>query len=132
MKMENGIKDFTDLDVWKMARQLRSEICKASKTFAKDQTYALVSQMERPAISVTADIAEGYERYSFQANIQSCGQRRAWVYEFRNPCKPALDSGYFSRKVFEDLHALCISAIKPLNGCIRATMTRQQNAKKSS
>jgi four helix bundle protein len=132
MKMENGVKDFTDLDVWKMAGQLRSEICKASKTFPKDETYALISQMRRPAISGTANIAEGYGRYSFQENIQFCRQSRASAYELRDHCTAALDSGYISKKVFDDLNALSISVIKLLNGYIRATITRQQNARKST
>jgi 23S rRNA-intervening sequence protein len=58
--MENGIKDFTDLDAWKMARKLRSEIYSVCKTLPKDESYALASQMKRAAISVTANIAEGY------------------------------------------------------------------------
>ena len=33
--MENGIKDFNELDAWEMARQLRSEIYKASKTLSR-------------------------------------------------------------------------------------------------
>jgi len=130
--MGNGVKDFTDLDLWKMARQLRSEIYKASKTFPKDETYALISQMRRPAISVTAKIAEGYGRYSFQENAQFCRQSRASAYELCDHCTAALDSGFLSKKVFDDLNALSISVIKFLNGCIRATMTRQQNAKKST
>jgi len=132
MKMENGLKDFTDLDAWKMARQLRSEIYKASKTFLKDETYALISQMGRPAISVTADVAEGYGRYSFPQNIQFCRHSRASAYKLRDCCTEALDSGYFSKKVFDNLDALSISAIKRLNGYISATKTRQQDAKKST
>jgi four helix bundle protein len=82
MKMENGVKDFNDLDLWKMASQLRCEIYKASKILPKDETYALISQMGRPAISVTSDIAEGYGRYCFQENIQFCRQSRASAYGF--------------------------------------------------
>jgi four helix bundle protein len=132
MKMKNGVKNFAELDAWKMARQLRSEIYKASKTFPRDETYALISQMRRPAISVTANFAEGYLRYSVQENIQVCRQSRASAYELRDHCTAALDSGYISKKVFDELNALSISVIKLLNGYTRATMTRQQNAKKST
>ncbi|HEU0368200.1 MAG TPA: four helix bundle protein [Candidatus Acidoferrum sp.] len=130
--MKNGVKDFTQLDAWKMARQLRSEIYKASKIFPRDETYALISQMRRSAISVTANFAEGYLRYSVQENIQFCRQCRASAYELRDHCTAALDSGYISKKVFDELNALGISVIKLLNGYIRATMTGQQNAKKST
>ena len=129
MKMENAVNDFAGLDVWKIARRLRSEICKASQTLPKDET---ISQMRRSAISVTANFAEGYLRYSVQENIQFCRQCRASAYELRDYCTAALDSGYISKKVFDELNALSIPVIKLLNGYIRATMTGQQNAKKST
>ena len=72
--MENGVQGFIDLDVWKTARQLRAEIYKTSKTFRKNETYAL--------IYVTADVGEGYGRYSFQENLRFCLQSRASAYGF--------------------------------------------------
>ena len=127
--MENGIKDFTDLDAWKMARKLRLEIYSVCKTLPKDESYALASQMKRAAISVTANIAEGYGRYSFQENIQFCRQSRASAYELRDHCTTALDAGYISEKAFEDLNSLSLSVIKLLNGYIRATRSRKEKLK---
>lgn len=49
------IKTFEDLDVWKLARELRKEIYKVTKTYPKDETYRLVDQMKRAAISSTAN-----------------------------------------------------------------------------
>jgi four helix bundle protein len=108
MKMENAklappraisaIKDFTDLETWKFARRLRVEIYKVCKALPKDETYALASQMKRAAVSVTANIAEGYGRYSFQENIQFCRQSRASVYELRDHCTTALDAGISTKK----------------------------------
>jgi len=119
-------------DVWKMARQLRSEIYKAGKTFPRDETCAPISHMRCPAISVTGNIAEGYGRYYFQENMQLGRQSRASAYELRDRCTGALDSGYISKNVLGELSALSISEIKLLNGYIRATMTGQQKAKKST
>lgn len=127
--MENGIRDFTDLDAWKIARKLRSEIYGVCKTLPKDESYALGSQMKRAAISVTAKIAEGYGRYSFQENIQFCWQSRASAYELRDHCTTALDAGYISGKAFEDLNGLSLSVIKLLNGYIRATKSRKEKLK---
>lgn len=127
--MENGIRDFTDLDAWKIARKLRSGIYSVCKTLPKDESYALASQMKRAAISVTANIAEGYGRYSFQENIQFCRQSRASAYELRDHCTTALDAGYISEKAFEDLNSLSLSVIKLLNGYIRATRSRKEKLK---
>lgn len=127
--MENGIRDFTDLDAWKIARKLRSEIYSVCKTFPKNESYALAPQMRRAAISVTANIAEGYGRYSFQENIQFCRHSRASAYELRDHCTTALDAGYISEKAFEDLNNLSLSVIKLLNGYIRATRSRKEKLK---
>jgi four helix bundle protein len=127
--MENGIRDFTDLDAWKMARKLRSAIYSVCKTLPKDESYALASQMRRAAISVTANIAEGYGRYSFQENIQFCRQSRGSAYELRDHCTTALDAGYISEKAFEGLNNLSLSVIKLLNGYIRATRSRKEKLK---
>jgi four helix bundle protein len=130
--MENGVKDFTDLDAWKMARRLRSEIYRACKLFPKDETYGLASQMRRAAISVTANIAEGYGRYSFQENIQFCRQSRASVYELRDHFTTALDAGYISEGAFAEFNALSLSVIKLMNGYIRATKARKAQGRQGT
>lgn len=102
------------------------KIYSVCKTLPKDESYALASQMRRAAISVTANIAEGYGRYSFQENIQFCRQSRASAYELRDHCTTALDAGYISDKAFEELNSLSLSVIKLLNGYIRATRSRKE------
>lgn len=57
------IRDFTDLETWKFARNLRSELYRIVKTFPHDESYGLVAQIKRAAVSVTANLAEGYGRY---------------------------------------------------------------------
>lgn len=49
------IKTFEDLDVWKLARDLRKEIYKVTKTYPKGETYRLVDQLRRAGISSTAN-----------------------------------------------------------------------------
>jgi len=137
--MENGktnppgtvsaIKDFKDLETWKFARRSRFEVYKVCKTLPKDETYALASQMKRAVVSVTANIAEGYGRYSFQENIQFCRQSRASVYELRDHCTTALDAGYLKKELYEELDGLAMSVIKLLNGYIRATQNRKSDSR---
>ncbi len=102
VKMENGgpaavtmpakkIKDFTDLETWKLARLLRGRIYRFSKNFPEHERYGLLSQMRRAAVSVTANLAEGYGRFSYQENPQFCRQSRGSVYELRDHLITALD-----------------------------------------
>lgn len=129
--MENGtpsapapaskISDFTELETWKFARVLRRKIYQATNTFPGDEKYALTGRMRRAAISATANIAEGYGRYSYQENVQFCRQARGSLYELRDHLTTALDAGYLSKETFAELDATAVSAIRPINGYIRAT-----------
>ncbi len=53
---------FEDLFVWQKAHQLVLHVYKATKEFPKDELYGLVSQVRRSAVSVPANIAEGYRK----------------------------------------------------------------------
>ena len=55
-------KSFKDLIVWQKAYRLVLEIYKITKTFPKSETYGLVQQIRRAAISMPSNIAEGYGR----------------------------------------------------------------------
>jgi four helix bundle protein len=87
--------------------------------------FALTSQLRRAAVSVTANLAEGYGRFSYQENIQFCRQSRASVYELRDHLTTALDAGYITHQEYKqhDLHA--VEVVKLLNGYIRSTRQRK-------
>ncbi|MCR8556823.1 four helix bundle protein [Mucilaginibacter sp. BJC16-A38] len=50
---------FEDLQVWQKAMDLGEEINQLTKTFPKEETYILTSQIKRAADSVILNIAEG-------------------------------------------------------------------------
>ena len=51
---------FCELKVWQKAHKLVLGIYKLSKSFPEEEKYGLVSQMRRSAVSINANIAEGY------------------------------------------------------------------------
>jgi four helix bundle protein len=57
-------KTFEDLVVWQKAHQLVIQIYRLSKAFPKDELFGLTSQIRRAAVSVPANIAEGFKRVS--------------------------------------------------------------------
>lgn len=57
-------KRFTDLRVWKNARQLSLAIYKLTAVFPREERYGLASQMRRASVSIAANIAEGFGRWS--------------------------------------------------------------------
>jgi four helix bundle protein len=60
--MEDKITTFKDLRVWQKGIELVKEIYSTTKAFPRDEQYGLSSQMRRAAISIPANIAEGFRR----------------------------------------------------------------------
>lgn len=60
--MNQKVRCFEDLLVWQKAHQLVLGVYKVTKKFPKDELYGLVSQIRRSAVSVPANIAEGYRK----------------------------------------------------------------------
>jgi len=55
-------KMFEDLLVWQKAHQFVLDIYRLTRTFPKDETYGLVSQLRRASVSIPANIAEGFRK----------------------------------------------------------------------
>jgi len=53
-------KEFQDLIVWQKAHQFVLKVYKLSKNFPKDEVYGLTAQFRRSAISIPANICEGF------------------------------------------------------------------------
>ena len=55
---------FQELIVWQKAHSFVLQIYKYTKPFPKEEVYVLTSQFKRAAISIAANIAEGYKKKS--------------------------------------------------------------------
>ncbi len=53
-------KNFRDLKVWQLGMRLAEDVYRLSQQFPKHETYGLGSQIQRAAVSVPANIAEGH------------------------------------------------------------------------
>ena len=64
------IKDFTDLNTWKISHDLVLSIYKLSERFPKSEKFWLTSQIQRASVSITSNIAEGFGRQSYKEKVQ--------------------------------------------------------------
>jgi four helix bundle protein len=55
-------KSFEDLVVWRKAHEFVLGVYGLTKTFPKEETYRLTSQLRRAAVSIAANIAEGFRK----------------------------------------------------------------------
>jgi four helix bundle protein len=119
------IRDFTDLKVWQRGRELRQQVYKLARKFPAEERFGLASQAQRAAVSITANIAEGFGRYSYQENIQFCRTARGSAFEVRDHLITARDQDYISSSEHQEVGTLAQRVIQTLNGYIRATQERQ-------
>ncbi len=127
--MSEGFRSFEELTVWKLARQFRHRIYQVSETWPKREMYGLTAQIRDAAVSVTANIAEGYGRYHYQENIQLCRISRGSVNEVLDHLYTALDEGYINQETFDELYTQGREVERVLNGYINY-LKRQSQGKK--
>lgn len=82
--MNGKIEKFEDLELWKESMSLATKIYENLKNC---QDFGLKDQMQRSAVSIVSNIAEGFERNSNKEFIQflyyskaSCGELRTQLY----------------------------------------------------
>jgi hypothetical protein len=123
------IKNFEELDVWKISMELCTEIYNLtnSELFSKD--FALNDQIRRSAISIPSNISEGYERdgvnqflYFLAISKGSCG-------ELRTQLRIALNLNYLSSMDYNNLNEKCLSTSKQLSGFIKYLRNYKLNEK---
>lgn len=85
------IERFEDLQVWKLAREISSEVWKLILETELGKDYSLRNQMNRSSGSIMDNIAEGFERNGNREFIQflsiakaSCGELRSQLYRYRD------------------------------------------------
>ena len=68
---------FEDLKIWRESVKFASEIYALTKRFPKDEQFGIISQLNRAAVSISLNIAEG----------EGCEQISKMLYSFRNYLK---------------------------------------------
>lgn len=55
---------YKDLEVWKEAMKLVTEVYKLTENYPKSEIFGLTNQIRRSVVSIPSNIAEGIVRYS--------------------------------------------------------------------
>ena len=97
------ITRFEDLNCWQEARKLVKLVYDISKKNAFGKDFELKSQIRRSAVSVMANIAEGFHRNSNKDFRRFLDYSRASVAETISHCYVALDQGYITDSELQDI-----------------------------
>lgn len=68
--MRKPAKTFQDLIVWQKAHEFVLDVYSLTKTFPKSEVYGLTSQFRRAAISIAANIAEGFKKKGLKDKVR--------------------------------------------------------------
>ena len=96
-------RTYRELLVWQKAKALAVQTYKATSGFPKTETYGLVSQIRRAAVSVPSNIAEGQGRLTPGEFQHFLGQARGSLLEAETQLAIALELGFLEQGIYEEL-----------------------------
>ena len=122
--MEHAIKSYRDLVAWQRARKLVKEVYLLTAAFPVGERFGLVSQMDRAAVSVPSNIAEGYGRATTQDYLHFLRIARGSAYELETQLVLAEDLGLCSQVESLKVGGTLQEVIRLLQGLIAALERR--------
>ena len=125
-KAEKRSRSFEDLGVWQKAHQLTLTVYRLTASFPAAERYGLVSQMRRAAVSVPANIAEGFGKRGTRDKLNYYNIARGSLEELRYYAILARDLGYASTTA--DTLALVDEVGRMLHGLSRAIRARDSGS----
>jgi len=94
---------FEDLIVWQKSHALTLRVYRTTRSFPKEELFGLSAQMRRAAVSVPANIAEGFSRRGRADKARYLNTAQASLEELRYYFILALDLSYLEDQQWHDL-----------------------------
>jgi len=88
-----------NLEIYKLAERLEIFIFKVTERFPKDEKFRSVDQLRRSSASVTDNISESYNRFSYQDKINRMYIARGEAGGTKAGTRKAFKKGFISEKI---------------------------------
>jgi len=92
--MKCAAKSFQDLVVWQKAHAFVLNVYRETRDFPKEELYGLTSQFRRAAVSIAANIAEGFKKRGKQDKVRFLNIAQGSLEESRYYLILSSDLGY--------------------------------------
>lgn len=122
------VQSYRDLLLWRKAMQLADAALQLSEAMPHTQRYILCAQLERAAISVPANIAEGRSRHSQKDFIYHLNVARGSLAEVETLLMIAQARGYCNQDALNDLLNLSEEITKMLHS-LKSSLKTQDKLK---
>ena len=113
-------RTFEDLIVWQKAHEFTLAVYKVTEGFPKTEVYGLTSQFRRAAVSIPANIAEGFRKRGRADKARFLNISQGSIEECRYYLILSRDLGYIET---EELDSKLSEASKLLNAYIKTLLT---------
>lgn len=113
-------RSFRDLVVWQKAHSMVLEIYSRSRTFPADERFGLTSQIRRAAVSVAANISEGFSKRGRADKLRFLNIAQGSLEEVHYYLILATDLGYLEQGTLAESYR---EVARLLNGYTRAILT---------
>ena len=111
---------FENIIAWQKAHNLVLLTYRVTRHFPEDEKFGLTSQFRRAAVSIEANIAEGYKKLSKADKLRFLNIAQGSLEECRDYHILSRDLGYLDSIEFEDLHQSIEETSKFLNSYCKA------------
>jgi four helix bundle protein len=111
-------RKFEDIEVWQLARDLVSDVYSLTGQEKIRKNNSLSDQIQRAALSVMNNIAEGFERYSYKEFSYLLNVSKGSVGEVRSMLYVLLDMKLIEDSQFQNLQEKAFKISKSLAGFI--------------
>ena len=95
---------FEKLEIWKSAIDVADDVHILTRSFPKEETFSLTSQMKRAADSISLNIAEGSTGQSNPEQIRFLGYAQRTAIEVVNCLFLAIRRNYINKEVFDNFY----------------------------
>jgi four helix bundle protein len=120
------IERFEDLVGWQKARVLTRLIYQVTQKERFSRDFGLSGQIQRAAVSMMSNVAEGFERGCRGEFHQFLSTAKASCAELRSQLYVAFDVGHLDQKEFDNLMARAAEVAKIIGG-LRASVAKQRS-----
>lgn len=119
------VQSYRDLIAWRKSMELAREVYRVTEAFPRIETYGLISQMRRAAVSIPSKIAEGHERPSNDYR-QFLGHALGSLMEIETQVLLAESFAYLEKEKSERLLLRTAEVAKILHGLLRSLRIRMR------
>lgn len=120
---------FEELDVWKKAREIKTEISELVKTFPAEEKFRLIDQVLRSSRSIGNLIAEGHGRFTYPDQINFCVNARGSLSETMGHLIDAFDCKYINQTQLDYWRIKLKEEERLLNGYINYLRAQRDKGK---